>query len=171
MAYSFIVEDGTGVSGANSYVTVEYADDYLIQNIHVAEAWEALTLDDKQYLLSWASRYLDQHARWNGYQTYPTAKLRWPRSYVRVDGQFIDPKTIPYQIMDATCELARYLLANDLSQPREQDGLESLKVDVIEIVFNMDYRLPKTPPELRWMLLGFGTLLGSGSTFGTIRKS
>ncbi len=171
MAYQFIVEDGSGVPGANSYVTVEEADDYLVQNIHVSEKWAALDTNTKQYLLSWASRYLDQHARWNGYPTYPSARLKWPRSYVRVDGQLIDPHTIPQPIKDATCELARYLLENDLGDVREQDGLEKIKVDVIEIVFRSGYKLPKMPPELQWMLAGYGYLTGSGSTFAPIRRA
>lgn len=171
MAYQFIVEDGSGVPNANSYVTVEEADDYLVQNIHVSAKWAALDADTKQYLLSWASRYLDQHARWNGYPTFPTARLKWPRSYVRVNGCLIDPHTIPQPIKDATIELARYLLDNDLGDVRGQDGLERIKVDVIEIVFNSAYRLPKTPPELNWILMGYGVLVGSGSTFAPIRRA
>lgn len=171
MAYQFIVEDGSGVPNANSYVTVEEADDYLVQNIHVAEKWDALDVETKQYLLSWASRYLDQHARWNGYPTYPAARLKWPRSYVRVNGCIIDNHTIPQPIKDATCELARYLLDNDLGDVRGQDGLEKIKVDVIEITFNAGYRLAKVPPELNWMLLGYGVLIGSGSTFAPIRRA
>lgn len=171
MAYQFIVEDGTGVPNANSYVTVEEADDYLVQNIHVSEKWAALDLETKQYLLSWASRYLDQHATWRGYPTFPTARLQWPRSYVRVNGYLVDPHTIPQVIKDATCELARYLLDSDLGDVRGQDGLEKIKVDVIEITFNVGYRLPKTPPELNWMLRGYGVLVGSGSTFAPIRRA
>lgn len=171
MAYQFIVEDGSGVPNANSYVTVEEADDYLVQNIHVSEAWAALDTLTKQYLLSWASRYLDQHATWKGYPTFPTARLQWPRSYVRVNGCLIDPHTIPQAIKDATIELARYLLENDLGDVRGQDGLERIKVDVVEIVFAQGYRLPKMPPELGWILKGYGTLVGSGSTFAPIRRA
>lgn len=173
MAYAFIVEDGSGIPGANSYVTVEEADDYLVQNIHVSEAWAALDQTNKEYLLSWASRYLDQHARWNGYQTYPTLTLKWPRMYVRDPNGcgFLDPHAIPVQIKQATMELARHLMQDDLSAPRGQDGLKEVKVDVIEIVFNSDYRLPKVPPELQWLLDGLGALKGGSSAYVKIRRA
>lgn len=172
MAYQFIVEDGTGIPDANSYVTVEEADDYLTQNIHVEAKWTALSLDEKQRLLSWASRYLDQHAEWNGYPTYPTAQLRWPRMFVTNRDRIpISQYTIPQQIKEATMELARYLLTDDLSEPRAQDGLKQVKVDVIEIVFNADYRLPKIPPELNWLLTGLGFLKGGPSSYAKIRRA
>jgi len=69
MAYKFIVETGQIVEGANSYIPVEHATDYITQNIHIASEWTALDLLTQQQLLSWSTRYLDQRATWNGIPT------------------------------------------------------------------------------------------------------
>jgi hypothetical protein len=171
MAYSFIVETGDNVPGSNSYVSLEEATDYLSQNIHVSASWAALTDDDKERLLSWATRYLDQQARWNGYKTYDDQSLRFPRTGVYdKDGTPLPPDVIPDQLKEATIEMARFLLAGDRGAPRGQDGLKKLKVDSIELVFRDDYTLPVVPPQLNLILRGLGTILGN-STFAKIRRS
>lgn len=172
MAHTFIVEDGTGVPGANSYVTVGEADDYLSANIFVGPAWDLLDTETKEKLLIWASRYLDQHAIWRGYPTYPSAALGWPRSYVRTcAGVPVSAYVIPLQIKQATMEMARYLMVGDRSAPRAQDGIEEIKVDVIEIKFDSSYVLTKVPDELNWMLDCLGTLRGGTGGFGRIKRA
>lgn len=157
MAFTFIVETGAVVPNSNSFVTVEEADDYLAANIHVAPIWNGLTTEEKEALLVWGSRYLDQRADWNGWKTEETSSMRWPRTGVKDrDGVAIGSYEIPKQLQEATIEMARYLIAADRSDDRGQDGLESLKVDVIELVFNSQYRLPEVPSEIGDILAGLG---------------
>ena len=172
MAFTFIVEDGSVVTGANSYVTVEEADDYLVANIHVSAIWSALSTAEKQYLLVWGTRYLDQRAVWNGYKTDVTSPLRWPRTgvYDR-DKVLIGINEIPQQLKEAVIEMARYLISDDRSVERGQDGLESLKVDVIELVFDKDYRLAEVPNELQYILQGLGYVRAGSSTFAKIKRA
>lgn len=172
MAFTFVVEDGTGLPDANSYVTVEEADDYLIQNIHVFPTWDALDDEDKKYLLSWSSTYLDQKARWNGVKTYPNSGLRWPRTGVYdKDGFPIPSDVIPEQLKQATIEMARYLMQTDRSQDRSQDGLKEVQVDVIRLVFNENYRLPEIPNEINFILQGLGSVSGGQMAFAKIIRS
>jgi len=172
MAYTFIVETGEIVPGANSYVSVEEADDYLSQNIHVSEAWETLDDDVRQKLLSWATRYLDQRARWNGRPITGDQSLRWPRAGARDrDGIGIPPDMIPVQLKQATVEMARYLVDSDRSNERAQDGLKSIKVDVIQLVFKDDYQLPEVPNEINQILQGLGTITSGSSSAAKIRRS
>ena len=134
--FQFVVEDGTIVTGANSYVTVAYADSYLIQNHFVWPVWDSLDTAQKELLLAWASRYLDQRATWNGqtsstwlanpgivntvggfvtypasYEEYPVIPpqpMRWPRAGVfDIDNNPIPFNVIPLQLMNAVCEMAR----------------------------------------------------------------
>ena len=162
MTFPFTVEDGAGLSNATSYVSVEDADDILIMNIHAAPAWMALSLDVKQRLLSWASRYLDERARWFGRKTVETAALRFPRSGVRDrDGIHIDANEIPRQLRVATAEMARYLIDADRTVERDQDALISLKADVVEMEFVEGYRLPKVPEHVGYLLQGLGSI-GAG---------
>ncbi|MEQ8308007.1 MAG: hypothetical protein RIA09_15730 [Hoeflea sp.] len=171
MAYTFIVETGDNVPGSNSYVSVDEAADYLTQNIHVAATWDALPLDSKQRLLSWATRYLDQQGRWNGYKTYSDQSLRFPRTGVKdQDGTPLPPDEIPTQLKEAVIEMARFFLVSDRSAPRGQDGLKKLKVEEIELTFRDDYTLPVVPPQLNLILRGLGAILGN-STFAKIRRS
>ena len=164
MAFTFIVETGAVVANSNSFVTVAEADDYLVANIHVAPIWSALAASNKEYLLAWSSRYLDQRADWEATKTVDTSSMRWPRPGVcDRDGILIDNNVIPKQLKEATIEMARYLIAADRSEDRGQDGLESLKVDVIELVFNTSYRLPEVPSDIQDLLKGIGYISTGGS--------
>lgn len=172
MAFTFTVETGEIVPGANSYVSLDAADDYLSQNIHVAEQWAALNQDTREKLLAWATRYIDQRARWNGRPVASDQPLRWPRTGVKnADRIEIPPSTIPPQLIAATCEMARYLIDDDRSAERPQDGLSSLKVDVISLVFKDGYTLPEVPSEINNILSGLGSLISGPGGFGRIRRA
>lgn len=174
MAFQFIPETGAVVPGANSYVTVDEADDYIVANIHAFATWAILTEDEKQHLLAWASRYLDQRARWEG---QPVSRetgraLRWPRMGVTDrDGICVPEDEIPVQLKEAVIEMARYLITDDRSADRGQDGLERIKVDVIELVFNSQYRLPEVPNEIKLILQGIGTIASGTQGFGKIKRA
>ena len=171
MAYVFTVETGAIVTGANSYVTVQEADDQLTTNIHAGPIWLALDTDVKEKLLSWASRYLDERARWNGRVVSATQPMRWPRYGVyNSDNILIADDVIPPQLKAAVIEMARYLITNDRSTERDQDGLKSIKVDVIELVFNTNYTLPEVPNEINLILTNLGYII-SGYGAAKIRRS
>jgi hypothetical protein len=172
MAYTFVVEDGTGLTTANSYVSVSEANDYLIQNNYIYPTWDNLDNGDKQKLLSWASRYLDQKARWNGEKTVEDSGLRWPRTGVEdVDGNPIEEDEIPYQLRQATIEMTRYLMDGDRSADRGQDGLKEVQVDVIKLVFDTSYRLPEVPNEINNILRGLGVIISGPNSFAKIRRA
>ena len=171
MAFVFVVEDGTGLSDATSYVSVEQADDILAVNIHAAAKWAALTTTQKEHLLAWASRYLDSHARWFGRKSVDTSGLRWPRTGVRDrDGIVLSDDAVPPQLEVATAEMARYLISEDRSSERGQDGLTKLKADVIELEFVEGYRLPQVPTHMTYLILGLGTISGGRPKFKPIIK-
>lgn len=172
MSFTFVVEDGTGLSNSNSYVSVAEAETYLIQNIHVYPSWEALETSTKQAILAWSTRYLDQRARWNGVKTEEDSALRWPRTGVfNADGISIPSDEIPKQLKDATIEMARYLLEGDRAADRGQDGLKEVQVDVIRLVFNENYRLPEVPNEINQILKNLGYIMGGPNSFAKIRRA
>lgn len=172
MAVVVVVEDGTVVTDANSYVSVAEATDYLAANIHVGADWTSLSADDKAALVVWATRYLDNRAVWFGTKTDNTSSLRWPRTGVRdVDNILIGANTIPNQLKMATIEMARYLIAEDRSIERGSDGLMRLKVDVIQLQFDQNYRLAVIPNELQVLIRGLGYFIGGRYGFGRIRRA
>lgn len=175
MAITLTVEDGTVVTGANSYVTLAEANLYMGANTHAFEEWDALDDDVKVSLLVWATRYLDQRAIWNGgpVSVAPaTQALRWPRTGAYDRDQIVVPDdVIPVQLKEATIEMARFLIGDERSKERDQDGLTRLRVDVIDLHFNTSYRLPQVPTQIVLMLQGIGTISSSGSNFAPIRKA
>lgn len=171
MAYVFTVETGTGlVPSANSYLTVEEAGDILTMNIHVSPTWENADTLVKQKLLTWATRYLDERARWYGSKTVETSPLRWPRAgVVDRDNVLIGSNIIPMQLKTATAEMARYLIDTDRSVERDQDSLKRLKADVVELEFVSGYRLPSVPAALQHLIKGLGSISsGNGTKFARI---
>lgn len=172
MTVTVTVEDGTVVTNANSYVSVAEATSYLSVNPHVSATWVALTSDERANLVIFASRYIDQRAVWRGWKTDDDSAMRWPRTgvYDR-DGILISPNVIPQQLKDAVCEMARFLLVDDLGVPRDQDGLWRIKVDVIELQFNRNYTLPSVPSMINQILQGIGSLMGGAYGFGKISRA
>ena len=193
----FIVEDGSIVAGATSYVTVEWATSYLSMNSFAYTAWQNLTLSQQQLLLCWATRYLDARATWNGEMTsvydngpengngviagwanvtddeeFPTQPLRFPRhGTYDYDGNPLPDDQIPPQLMAATAEMARYLIAQDRSIERPQDGLKELKIDVMTLIFKADYILPVVPEQITYIIRGLGTIASGMTGFGKIRRA
>jgi hypothetical protein len=87
MPPTLVVEDGTGLSTANSYATVEEADVYFDGRLH-GERWVGADDDTKTAALIWATALLDQVCVWRGTPVKPCAQdgftgtvqaLRWPR--------------------------------------------------------------------------------------------
>lgn len=113
---AIVVEDGTGLSNADSYVSVADADVYLAIH-HSASTWTALSSGDKETALKKATRYLDNiyGDRWTGRRIEQTMSLDWPRfnSYDE-DGWLLDTDIVPQRIKDATVELALRSVSNEL---------------------------------------------------------
>jgi len=125
-----------GSYAANSYISVETAEDWMDMRLHKAE-WTAATTADKEAALMWATRILERYS-WKGEPSdmgiSPPQALRWPRSYVlNLDGDELAGDTIPAFLQEATTELAFFLLKKDRTDDPEGIGFKRLKVDVIEL--------------------------------------
>lgn len=110
---SLIVEDGSGLSNAESYASVAEADAY-----HAARGnadWEAV--DDKEAALRKASDYLTQvyTMEWSGARKSITQSLDWPRQLaqrrnVEVGYQYgiiyYTDSEVPQEVKRACIELA-----------------------------------------------------------------
>jgi len=120
MTATFVVEDGTGLSTANAYVS-EAAADLYHENFGNPSTWTALSSDDKQEHIRTATRYLDAKysSRWKGYQANDDQALDWPRSYVADE----ESDELPQALVDAACVAALKsvddTLLPDVSNPGE----------------------------------------------------
>lgn len=134
---AFVVEDGTGVTDATTYVSLIEANDYLSVKGNFDE-WDALDDAVKEARLMWATRLLDQRATYNGHK-YGEGPLRWPRTGVKdCDNIAISYDSIPGALKDATIEVAYHLAVNDIdpSAPFSNAGeISRIKADVLEIEY------------------------------------
>lgn len=116
---ALIVEDGTIVAGAESYISVANADSY--HDKRGNSAWDAVA--DKEAMLRRATDYMVQNYRasWKGVRVSANQALDWPRSAVYLQGTSIYPETalsssvVPLEIQNACAELALRAAAEDLN--------------------------------------------------------
>lgn len=162
-----IVEDGTGKAGATSYVSLAEADAYFQNHPYYADAWEELGEPDKERYLVSATMSLDTMMRWLGVIRSPMQALGWPRSgVVDHEGRTISNTAVPKRVKDATCELAFHHSKGDPFAPQSSQGLEALKIDVIELQFSQS----SAPAPVPAAALALVTSLGAYAFGSRIRK-
>lgn len=128
-----IVEDGSGVPGADSYVTIEEANLYHKKMGNTD--WESST--DPSAMLRRAAKYLDGTYRNRIAGTSKTSDqgLLFPMvGAFYVDGTEVDPDSVPQVYKDAQCEVA-LLAAQGVSLTTEVTSgprLKRKKIDVLE---------------------------------------
>lgn len=176
---SFLAEDGTGLAGANSFVSVATADGLLEQDPD-REKWKCLSSQQREVALRFATRWLNEKFRWYGDAFNPGVQsLQWPRTKV-VDefDQVIGPGGVPSQIERATALLAMELAkadslskgASDLTAEVESDGgVRSFTLDQLSVDFDTSgtaseslYRdfAGKRFPQVELLVASLGELKG-----------
>jgi len=147
-----------GDAAADSYVSLAYADSFFLASVS-NDAWPA-TNPEKEASLIEATRILDSQFSWLGEISTDTQSLRWPRTGVYdVDGRLYPSNTIPKVLMDATCNLAYFLLQNGgLNQM--QSAITGLKVGPIDLKFAEDESVIGVPPYVAKSLQSIGSYQG-----------
>lgn len=181
MAFTFTVEDGTGLTGANSYVSVAEALDILFPDTARYDALNAASQGIQESALSLASSYLDTRFQWNGTKYVTTSGLRWPRSnaYDR-DGQLIDYTLVPRELKHATALVASMIVSgsasfSDAATTTQAYPITELKVDVLEVNFQVPdtehlLQIERVPQEIKLILKGLGSTVSGDTTFAKIAK-
>ena len=155
---AIVVEDGTGVTGANSYVTEAELTTYATNR--------GVTITGTNSVLIYKSMdYLEQKD-FKGDKLNSDQALQWPRYNVFVDGYYVDSDTIPTLLKEAQMELC-LSIDNDVD-PMATLGREIKreKIDVIEVEYTngASNRSYITAAELKLV-----KLLKNGGTVSTIR--
>lgn len=115
-----IVENGTGLVDANSYVDIAYSDNYFTS--HGVFAWSDLTEEQKEVLLIKATDYIDNVYQWLGTKLNKEQALRFPRENL-YDYEGIEVTDIPKALKDAVCESVNVLMKNtELFQSVNENG-------------------------------------------------
>lgn len=131
---AFTAEDGTGVTGANAYIDVAFADDYFSDRGNAT--WTALTTTQKEQAIVRASDYLEWRFKYKGYPKTSTQGLRWPRSgvYDELGNEVEYPENVQKACAEYSVRASSQTLAPD---PEIDDSgrpvtMTKDKVDVIE---------------------------------------
>lgn len=132
---ALVVEDGSVVAGANTYVSEAYADSYF--EARNSSEWAALSTEQKEAALLYATSWVDSRYSWPGTIVSDSQALSWPRlGAYDVDLRSIPSTSIPSALLSAVCEAALAHIAAVLNEVRERGGgLAYAKVDVLEVSY------------------------------------
>lgn len=133
---ALVVEDGSGLANAESYIAVADADAR-----HSAlgnTAWAGFDTTTKEQLLRQATEYMLQayRDRWQGYRQTTTQALDWPRNSVIVD-EFVEVSAtiVPTPVKNACADLALRASSADLAEDLTRGVIRS-KVGPIETEYD-----------------------------------
>lgn len=104
---TLVVEDGTGLVNANSYIDVAYADSYFTNKGDLV--WDTYTLADKETYVFNAATAVD--AKWGsayrGTMWTSDQAMLFPRTtFIDGNGRKVAAQTIPKELKDTQCEMA-----------------------------------------------------------------
>lgn len=123
---ALIVEDGTGLPDANSFVSLADADAFL--TAEGAEAWVAEDSVKREAALVSASRWISTAYVWIGAPLSPAQALAWPRSGTAYENT-------PPTVLIAVFRLAREALGRDLFAAQTR-GRERVKAGSVEVEYD-----------------------------------
>ena len=157
MAVTVIVEDGSGVASANSYVSIATIDAWVLTNPHDS-TWTALTDAAKNGYAVMSCRVLNEQMDWHGWQIDADQALDLPRSgMIDKNGNSIDNDEIPSEVQNAQCELARLLVIDDRTADPDTAGFKEIGVGSIKLVIDKADRVPTLAQAVFNMINSFGS--------------
>ena len=146
MAIVLVVETGSGVSGANTYISAADAD--LYNSNRGRSSWALLDADAKATALIKATEAIDAQYPWIGTRMTRAQGLQWPRhagvdslgaSILLIDRDGFDIEGVPQAVVNACAEAAFLSLSEELFQDDDPRGkILRKKTDVIETEYQPD---------------------------------
>jgi hypothetical protein len=142
---ALIVEDGTGLSTAESYISVADASTYF--TARAVTAWAALDTDAlREAALRKATEYMiaTYRSRWQGTRKTEDQALCWPRYDVTVEWYLVADDSVPEIVKRACCELALKASTAELNPDLTQGVLEEI-IGPIKTVYDKN-----SPQRIRY---------------------
>lgn len=142
-----IVEDGTDVENADSYVSLTFADGYFGA---VSDGDWTGDNSTKEAALVAATRYFDVRWKFYGSRSNKNNDLEWPRD--------TDATLIPVAVRRAVCEYAKVALTESLWASQEEDESGRILTSLSEKVGPIEESKTFTPGGQRqnWRSLPAG---------------
>lgn len=176
-----VVEDGTGIAAANSYISLADAGTY--HSLRGNPIWAGASDSDKVVSLVRATDYLDTRWKWQSVRGTDTQVLQFPREELYdTDGSDVS-LTVPTALQDACCEYALVVLGDgttlvDLSPAAslaaesritlQRDRVGSLETET-RYDSDLGPRVTVSYPQADRIVKSSGYILAGGGNGGTMR--
>ena len=132
---TIVVEDGTGKTNSNSYISAADLDTYATdRGVTIAGTKEILLIQAMDYI---------EAQNFKGVKGTDAQALQWPRYGVSIDGYPVGSDEIPQLLIDALAEVAIGIDGGTNPLANEGRTTKKEKVDVIEVEY-MDGGLTTT---------------------------
>jgi hypothetical protein len=135
------IEDGSLVTGANSYVTAAewdtWATDRGLTHTHSTSKIEEGILRAMDYFES---------LEFLGQKHEDTQSLQWPRDYVYIDGYSVNSDIIPSEVKAAVYEAVKMELDGDSPIKAQGRETQSEKIGDISVTYKSHAGMRKTTP-------------------------
>lgn len=127
---TIVIEDGSVVSGANSYVTVaEFTQFCSDRNITISS-----TYGDESELLIKAMDYFEQQP-FQGIKNIETQPLQFPRADLWIDSYLVASDAIPQLVKDAQITIAISIMQGNDPLSSLDRTVKRERIDVLEIEY------------------------------------
>jgi len=164
------VEDGTGISTADSYASVANTNTYWQKRktLTLSSTWDDASDTQKESALRIATDYLDNTFCWLGNRSSSTQALQWPRRNVYDDRGVELSAQVPTAVKVACYELAARALSEDIREDiSNEDVVEQEKVGPIEVKYRAGSSSVKSYRKVRDLLKNL--TLSSGASLDMVR--
>lgn len=146
---AIVVEDGTGLSNSNSYVSVSDATD-LLAEINVTTAWTGLSSAAQTGYLIRATSVIDTQFVFFGSLLVLTQQFTQALAFPRYGLFDTDARSItglPRNLLEATAELAYFLSTQDVISDAAGREADLVKVGPVQVTISAQGRIKKLVPD------------------------
>lgn len=134
---NLIIEDGSCVPNANCYVSLDYADDYMLNTGRTE--WEKMSVDQRKSYLINATSYIDRTYSKLGWKGIKKFHRKQPLCFPRVelfDKDGFEVEGIPEELKKAVCEAGYLATTNSLFTINSSSGeVKRKKAESLEIEY------------------------------------
>lgn len=188
-AATIVVEDGTGVPSANSYVDLAYAQAYHEAALYATE-WMDSDDDHRTRALIESARMIDAGMKFHGFKGQYVSAMEWPRIYAQNSesgagvsywmgygvphGNYWSSTAIPERLKRAQAELAGEVMKKDRTAEWSAAGIQNVGLGqgAVDVTFTGDASSVAAQPFTP-MVLDLLAPLGyprSNSSQATVRR-
>lgn len=133
-----VVEDGTGINNADSYVCLAFADDYFLSRGF--SKWQELAEEQKEIALVNATDFVDNTFQWKGVKISSEQALNFPRQNL-FDANGFAVSGVPTPVKQAVCEAIRINIDGQLYDSEEVNGaVVSEKIGNLQFTYDVSQK-------------------------------